>query len=231
MFSCYVFSSPSKKKGGGGVLINRQRHHTIILSSAKKRLELGPGLWLLVMRGPILLRLNRHPFTHRDLPLPPQILTLTLGRQPQPAQNGAVHRPQTRRVARAQEVNQAVPVQGDLIRRRGDDAVHAALQIRVGPEMQHVGRVDDDAAGDVAHVFPAPVAGLELQAADGLGEDEGDAAEVRVPADEDVFVFLVDGGGAGVVFDVAGEGRAACFVLVVVDEEVFGDFQHVGEEA
>ena len=109
--------------------------------------------------------------------------------------------------------------------------MHAALQVGVGPEMQHVGRVHDDTARDVPDGFPTPVAGLQLQASDRLGEDEGDAAEVRVAADEDVFVFFVQLGGAGVVFDVAGEGRAAFFVLVVVDEELFGDFQDVGEEA
>ena len=90
------------------------------------------------------------------------MLTLVFGRHAQAAQERTIDRCQTGLIARSQEIDEPETVEMELIRRRRYDAVHTALQIAVCPEMQHVGCVDDDAAGNVSDVFPFGVARLEL---------------------------------------------------------------------
>lgn len=114
------------------------------------------------MRSPIFLRLDGNPFAHGGISLSLEMLTLVFGRQAQTAQEGTIDRFQTGFVTRSQEIDEPETVEMELIGRRCHDAVHTALQIAVCPEMQHVGRVDDDTAGNVADVFPLAVARLEL---------------------------------------------------------------------
>lgn len=80
------------------------------------------------------------------------------------------------------------------------------------------------------HGFPVSFGSLEFQAANGLGEDEGDAAEVSMAPNEDLFIFLVHFGAASVVFDVAKERGAILFVQMAVHQEFLRDFQDCREQ-
>jgi hypothetical protein len=200
-------------------------------SSAEERLELPLVLWLLVERSPVLLRLNRHPIPHLHIALLLQILPLLLIEQAQALQERAVHRFQNNIVAGAQEVDESEALHVHLILRRRNNPVHAAVQVAVGPEVHHIRRVNDDAAGNVLDSFPAAITRLQLEPRNGLREQERHAAEIRVAAGVDAFVLLVHLRAARVVLHVAQEAGALVLVPVSVHHVVLGELEHQGDQA
>ena len=198
----------------------------VVSSSAEQGLESLSILRLLPKRRPVPLGLDWHPLADGNLAPLLQLLALVLGRDSLALQQRAVDRLKAHAVTGAQEVNQPVPVEVLLVLGRRHDAVHTALEVAVGPEMQHVGRVDNDAAGDMLDIGPSAIGQLQLQTTHGLREDKGDAAKVGVAADVDVLVLVVDLGGPRVVLDVAQKRRAVLLVPVVLRERLLGYFEH-----
>lgn len=129
---------------------------------AEERLEFFPRLGLLIMRSPIFLRLDGDPFAHGNISLSLQLLTFVFGIQAETAQEGTIDQFQTGFITRSEEIDEAETVEKELIGGRSHDAMDTALQITVCPEMQHIGRIDDDTTGNMADVLPLPVTRLEL---------------------------------------------------------------------
>lgn len=91
----------------------------------------------------------------------------------------------------------------ELVCWRHNDAVHAALQIPIGPEKQRIRSIPDNTSGNVSDVLPTSVPRLQLQPSKRLGEKKGDTSEICMAPHVDVVEFLIHLEAARVVFHVA----------------------------
>lgn len=123
---------------------------------------------LLLLRRllPIPANPGPHPVPSRDIPILDPI------QQSQPLQQRTLHSLQVQLRPRPHEIQQSQPVNMRLVRRRRNDPVDRTLEIPIRPELERIGNIHRNAAGQGLDILPLPLGRFDLQRCDRLAEEK-----------------------------------------------------------